>query len=242
MKELALLLVGAASGLINVMAGGGSFLTMALLMAGGLDVNVANGTIRPGILVQNLLALWVFRGHSLIQRSDLTRWSLPVVVGAVLGSKLASDTPPEVFERWMVVLVLVGCWPLVREFMPERAEAPAAPHPVKAWLYFFVAGLYGGLIQAGVGFLLLGAARHAGYDLRRGNALKVALTFVLGLPSMFVFMQAGQIHAVAATWLALGTLVGSYWGARWVALKSLRWLKFFLLLGLLVFAAHLALG
>lgn len=240
-----LLAGGAASGLINVVAGGGSFLTMALLMEGGLNVNVANGTIRPGILVQNLLALAIFREHSLIKRAEVFRWTLPVVLGAIAGSKLASDCPPEVFKQWMIPLILVGCWPLAQEFLPRPQMPDDGSPPVArrgAWIYFLVAGIYGGLIQAGVGFFLLGAARHAGYDLRRGNALKVALTFMLGIPSMLVFQGAGQIHLEASLWLCGGTLVGAYFGAKWVALKSMKWLKAFLLGGLLLFVAHLAWG
>jgi uncharacterized protein len=240
-----LLAGGAASGLINVVAGGGSFLTMAMLMQGGLNVNVANGTIRPGILVQNLLALAIFREHSLIKRAEVFKWTIPVVLGAVLGSKIASDAPPEVFKQWMIPLVLIGCWPLAQEFLPRPEVKNDGSPPVArrgAWLYFFLAGMYGGLIQAGVGFLLLGAARHAGYDLRRGNALKVALTFMLGVPSMLVFQGAGQIHLEAALWLSGGTLIGAYYGAKWVALKSMKWLKGFLLMGLLIFVLHLAFG
>lgn len=239
---LALVLAGAASGVINVMAGGGSYLTMALLRAGGLDINVANGTIRPGILAQNLMAMVVFRKHSLVAGPEILRWSLPVILGALLGSKVASDTPPQQFQILMIPLVLIGCWPLLSEFFPRLQKKKAvAPAHWKAWIYFFVAGTYGGLIQAGVGFLLLGAARYAGHDLRSGNALKVALTLVLGVPSMLIFLQAGQIHALAAFWLAVGTTLGSYWGADWVATKDLRWVKVLLLVGIFLFLLQLAL-
>lgn len=241
---LALVLVGAISGVINIMAGGGSYLTMALLRLGELDINVANGTIRPGILVQNLLAMLVFRKHSLVDTREILRWTLPVVVGAILGSQLASGCPPALFQKVMIPLVLIGCWPLLGEFIPalrRPAEAPPARvSQVRAWLYFLLAGIYGGLIQAGVGFLLLGAARYAGHDLRSGNALKVALTLMLGLPSMVVFWKAGQIHLQAALWLSVGTALGSLWGADWVARKDLKWVKVCLLIGIALFLLQLA--
>lgn len=240
LEIIALLMAGAVSGWINVLAGGGSFLTMALLMGMGLDANQANGTIRPGILAQNLLAVLLLKSTGLIRASEVWRWSPAVVLGAVLGSQLASSCPPEAFRRWMIPLVLVGCYPLLQDLRGHKQQQAVLTAGRAPDLYFFLAGMYGGLIQAGVGFWLLGAARHAGFDLRRGNALKVALTLMLGLPSMVVFAHAGQIDLSASLWLALGTLAGSYVGADWLAFKSLRWIKAALLLGLLVFVLHLA--
>lgn len=242
LELLALVLAGAVSGWINVLAGGGSFLTMALLMGQGLDVNQANGTIRPGILAQNLMAVSLLSRTGLLRWREVLRWSPAVVAGAVLGSKLASDCPPELFRRWMIPLVLLGCYPLIQDLLGRKSGEESGPAGAAPDLYFFLAGMYGGLIQAGVGFWLLGAARHAGLDLRRGNALKVALTLVLGVPSMVVFAQAGQIEVSSSLWLALGTLAGSYVGADWLASKSLRWIKATLLLGLLAFVLHLSLA
>jgi uncharacterized membrane protein YfcA len=238
LRELALVLAGAASGWINILAGGGSYLTMALLMNLGLDATLSNGTIRPGILSQNLLAVGVFRKHQMLSWKVVLKWSVPVLLGALIGSKLAADAPPEVFRRWLGPLVLVGCWPLLREFRAPAQEGPALTGK-GAWFYFLVGGFYGGLVQAGVGFILLGAARHAGLDLRQGNALKVALTLVLGLPSLLIFMHSGRVDWPSALWLALGTCIGSYFGADWVARRSLRWIKAFLLVGLLLFALQL---
>ena len=242
LEAAALVLVGAISGWINVLAGGGSFLTMALLMSQGLDVNQANGTIRPGILAQNLLAVGLLARTGLLRAREVWRWSPAVVAGALLGSKLASDCPPELFRRWMIPLVLLGCYPLLQDLLGRSSGGQSPTRGRAPDLYFFLAGVYGGLIQAGVGFWLLGAARHAGFDLRRGNALKVALTLVLGLPSLLVFASAGQIQVSASLWLALGTLAGSYVGAGWLATKSLRWIKAALLVGLLAFVVHLAIA
>ena len=241
MIELALVIAGAMSGWINILAGGGSYLTMALLMGLGSDATLANGTIRPGILTQNLLAIGVFRNHQLISWRQVALWSLPVLIGAVLGSKFAADCPPELFRKLLGPLVLVGCWPLIGEFR-SKPESEDSPTPSRwAWPYFLLGGFYGGLVQAGVGFLLLGAARSAGLDMRSASALKVALTLVLGLPSLLIFMQSGQVDWPPALWLALGTTLGSYFGAHWVAKKSLRWIKVFLLLGLLLFSLQLLL-
>ncbi len=59
--HLVVFAVGLVAGFLNVMAGGGSLITLPVLLFLGLPVAVANGTNRIAILVQNVAAVTIFR-------------------------------------------------------------------------------------------------------------------------------------------------------------------------------------
>ena len=55
---------GVAAGWLNVMAGGGSLLTVPVMLFMGVPAPVANGTNRIAILAQNISAVTAFRPRS----------------------------------------------------------------------------------------------------------------------------------------------------------------------------------
>ena len=81
--------VGSVAGVLNVVAGGGSFLTLPVMIFLGLPPTLANGTNRVGVVLQNVGAVWSFRRHGLIDWSYLLWAALPASVGAILGSWVA---------------------------------------------------------------------------------------------------------------------------------------------------------
>ena len=97
-------------------------------------------------------------------------------------------------------------------------------------LMLFGAGLYGGFVQAGVGFILI-AALAAGlrYDLVRTNALKVVCTALFSVASLSVFIATGRVEWVPAIILAVGMTAGSYVGVKFalnVDQKQIKWMLF----------------
>jgi uncharacterized membrane protein YfcA len=107
---------------------------------------------------------------------------------------------------------------------------------------FFLVGVYGGFVQAGVGFLLVGLTTLLGLDLVRGNAVKVLVVLPLTLVSLAIFAWHGRVEWGAAAVLAVGYLVGGLLGARWTILKGHQWLRRVVSATILVFAARLLLG
>jgi len=61
-----LFLAGGVAGVLNVVAAGGSFLTLPLLIFLGLPASVANGTNRVAILLQNIGAVWGFHRYGVL--------------------------------------------------------------------------------------------------------------------------------------------------------------------------------
>ena len=80
--------------------------------------------------------------------------------------------------------------------------------------YFFI-GVYAGLVVLGSGFFILAAlVLLSGYDLRHGNAMKASILFVVGLQSLFIFDDRGEVDGVAGVPLILGSALGAYVAAR----------------------------
>jgi uncharacterized membrane protein YfcA len=236
-----LLAVGFVAGVLNVIAGGGSFLTLPILIFLGLPPTVANATNRVGILVQNVGAVWGFNRHGVLERSLL--WvAVPATLGAVLGTWAALEVGDRAFQRILALLmVVITAWtlwdPLRRRAASGNPESPRAG----VWLGagFFMVGIYGGFIQAGVGFLILAVTTMAGLDLVRGNALKVFIVLAFTPLSLALFAWQGTIAWAEGLSLAAGTLLGGQLGVRLTVLKGHRWVKAVVTATVVIFAIRL---
>ena len=127
-----LFLVGLVAGTLNVIAGGGSFLTIPLLIFMGLPPIVANGTNRVGILCQNIAASWSFQRHGVVDW-QYVRWAaLPAVIGALLGSKIAVSISDEVFKNilagLMIVVTLWTLWDPLKNKVSQEKDKPFNHH------------------------------------------------------------------------------------------------------------------
>lgn len=222
-----LLAAGIASGFINTMAGGGSMLTLPALMLLGLPANVANGTNRLSVVAQSLSGVLAFHKAQKLHTQALLPTVVPAVLGALLGASAAAVAPPELLEP--VLLGTMIAMALVMLVRPKVVTASEGEEPRSAWrhapswLGLFGAGLYGGFVQAGVGFVLLavlgGLLR---YDAVRANALKLVCTLVFTLPALAIFVWADQVEWVPAGLLAVGTVLGSQLGVRFAIKANAR--------------------
>jgi uncharacterized membrane protein YfcA len=215
-EMLALGGAGVAAGVANTLAGGGSLLTVPLLVLLGLPGGVANGTNRVGILLQSLVAAWHFRSQGVGSPREAAPVLLPVAAGSTLGAWGIAQISDALFERAFGVLMLLLLVPLLRELaLPSRpSRSPAARLGAKHAALFFAVGLYGGAFQAGVGIPLLFALTWAGFDLVRANAIKMTVVAGLTLVAIPIFLLEGQIAWGPAAVLALGYSAGGAAGAR----------------------------
>lgn len=237
--RLALLVGGGLiAGVINTLAGGGSLLTVPLLVLMGLPGTLANGTNRVGILLQSISATWSFRADGVSDRGAVLRVLLPVAAGALVGALGMSQVSDAVFERVFGVLMLVLLVPLLRPRTPSGPD-PRAWSPWLSGLAFFAIGAYAGAIQAGVGLPLLLALLHAGHDVVRANAIKVAVIGVATLLAVPVFALQGQIVWVPALALGLGFAAGGLLGARIAVRRGERVVRPLLAVAVVLLAARM---
>jgi len=240
--------VGLVAGTLNVLAGGGSFLTLPVMIFLGLPATVANGTNRVAILIQNTGAVWSFRRKGVYSRRWLTWAALPALAGAGLGTWLAVTIGDRSFERvlaaLMVVVTIWTVWDPVgrRETTSDLGDGFSPRGRLGLMAGFFAAGIYGGFVQAGIGFLILTLTTLGGLDLVRGNSLKVLLILVFTPLSLAVFAATGNVDWGVGAALAGGNLLGGLFGVRLTVLKGHGWVKRVVLLMVIVFAVKLWLG
>jgi uncharacterized membrane protein YfcA len=236
--------VGVVAGTLNVIAGGGSFLTLPLLIFLGLPPTVANGTNRVAILVQNVGAVWGFHRHRVVEWRWLAVAAPPAIVGAVIGSWAALQIGDEAFQRLLAgLMVAFAIWVLWNPFGLDDDGSDIAGqrgrHRAAVVAGFFVVGLYGGFVQAGVGFLILGVTTLAGLDLVRGNALKVLLVLTYIPITLLIFGLGGKVAWTAGFALAAGNLLGGLLGVRLTVLKGHRWVRRAVTVAIVAFALKL---
>jgi len=211
--EAVLLVVGgAAAGLINAVAGGGSTLTVPLLVLVGVPGNNANASNRIGIVTSSVAAATAFRKLGVRGLSRATPILIPIVVGSLIGAFAITRLTDDNFESVFGLLMLPIIFLSIRK---PKLKLDAEPWPT--WVtatVFMGVGLYGGAVQAGVGLILLAALTRAGFDLVTANNVKVVANLTLSTVALPVFIIQGKVEWLPAATLAVGLTIGAWIGAH----------------------------
>lgn len=237
--HIGLAVAGIAAGFINTMAGGGSMLTLPMVMLLGYPADQANGTIRLSVLTQSIAGVIGFRRGGALDERAILPVLAPTIGGSLIGAVFASRLPPETLKIALLgTMVAMATLTLVRPalvFAEEGSQPMWSQRKLAGFAALFGAGLYGGFVQAGVGFVLLaclgGVLR---YDLVRANALKLVCTTIFGAVAIAVFAIADQVVWLPAVLLAVYTVIGSLIGVRFalkVRQNVLRWILFLAVVG-----------
>lgn len=243
-----LFVLGVIAGFQNVMAGGGSLLTLPMMIFmldsmpqyGSLPTGrLANGTNRVAILIQNIFAVAGFakKGHSNFKASlKLGAWALP---GAVLGAIYAGQMSNASFKKILGLIVIVVVILITQKKRITQASTSKA-HPVLGYIAMFALGFYGGFVQAGVGFLLI-AVLHGllNLDLIKTNMHKVFIVLLYTVPALVVFIFRGDVIWWMGLVLAGGNALGAWLGTHFAVKKGEKLIRTVLLLAMLVMAVKL---
>src|SRR3990170_4178762 len=161
---LVIFTVGVVAGVINTLAGGGSLITLPVLIFLGLPATVANGTNRLAITVQSVLAVAGFKRKGVSDFKLSLFMSLPALIGAIIGAQLAVDVSDILFKRILAVVMLLVLGLIL--WNPTRMRqgnvrynggmlSLSRSRRIASMFIFFFIGVYGGFIQAGIGFLII---------------------------------------------------------------------------------------
>lgn len=221
-----LLLITAAlgAGLLNAMAGGGSFLTFPALIFTGIAPIPANATsavaVSPGYLGS---ALGFRQELASLPRRRLLTEALICAIGGVAGSLLLIVTPTQVFASlvpWLLLFAtaLFAIGPRLTQCPSVAANgidlSAAPPSRVRHWGLAAVA-IYGGYFNGGLGILLMALYSLTGErSIHTANALKNLNSLVLSLLSVMTFAWAGAVHWPQALIMAMAATAGGFAGAR----------------------------
>ena len=225
---------GLLAGVVNTLAGNGSAITLTLLLGSGLNGSVANATNRIGVLAQTLTAILSVRPSArkrfLVRASR--RLALPTFAGSLLGAVAGSLAPPKFMEASIAVVMTLMLFTLFTKPSRWLSTGTRRNAGLQTWLTFFAIGFYGGFVQMGIGILMLSAlVLMERWTLRDANVIKLIMAFLLAAPATFVYLFLGEISWGPALWLAVGSALGAWIGARYVvripaAQPAVRWVVF----------------
>lgn len=226
---------GTIAGFLNVVAGGGSMITLPILTTLGMGIDVANGTNRIAILLQNLVAIHRFRKKKVLNMKTAFFLSLPSLFGAILGSFVAIQIEKDLLERLVGILLLTMAVFLVWKPKLWLEERKGSKNTLLKILVFFLIGIYGGFIQAGVGFLLiLGITLMEGTDLVKTNAIKVFIVAVYTIFSILIFLVGKKVDLIAGAILSFGNMTGAIFGAKFTIEKGANWIRWIVFLAVVI--------
>ncbi len=235
MEELKYLMVfgiGILAGFINTVAGGGSLLTLPMLIFMGLPPAMANGTNRVGIFMQNIFAVSGFKSKG-VSAFPFAIWlSISSLIGAVIGAKIAVDIDGELFNRILAIVMVVVLLMTIfgTKSKQEGEEEMSKGKQVTSVFLFFFIGIYGGFIHAGVGFIIIATLSIVNkFNLVKVNAIKVFVALVYTFFSLIIFVWEGQVDWVLGLTLGAGTAIGGWSASRISVDKGDKWIRYFLI-------------
>ncbi|MEP5614204.1 MAG: sulfite exporter TauE/SafE family protein [Cyclobacteriaceae bacterium] len=224
------LLVGAGvfAGFANTVAGGGSLLTLPLLIFMGLPSAEANASNRVAIFLQNIFSVAGFKSKGVSVFPFAIWLAISASAGAFLGSRIAVDIQDQVFNRILavVMLVVIGLMVFKPKAKQRVEEMISQPNTWLSVFIFFFIGIYGGFIQAGVGFLIIATLTGVhGFNMAKTNSIKVFIVLCYTVIALAIFWMEGKIKWEYGLVLAIGNSAGGWIGSRWSVGQSDKLIK-----------------
>ncbi len=244
LQLLLLFAVGVLTGFINILAGGGSLLTLPVLIFLGLPASVANGTNRIAILIQNFVAISGFHRFKVLPWKMGFYAAIPALAGSLVGANLAIDIPDALFKRILALVMVMVLLVILIDPSKRIRVAGGEMSPLKKLAFalaFFAIGVYGGFIQAGVGFLIITTALLAGFDMVATNALKVLVVFLFTILALAVFVYNGKVNILLGLGLGAGNATGAWIATHFAVKKGHAWVRGFVIVMVVIFALKLLL-
>lgn len=221
------------AGVLNAMAGGGSFLTFPALMYIGIPPISANATsalaVFPGYLSSTLGFLQEIRAFD---RKQLLKLVMLSCIGGLAGAVLLLTTPSDVFRSLIPWLLLFATLLFAMGDRISRCLNRAPEQQEKSSSVAVLAvSVYGGYFNGGLGIILLALFSSMGFrDINLMNGLKNGLSFILSAVSVTVFAIAGVVHWPEAIVMMVTATIGGYAGARLARRLPAKWVKNFVVL------------
>ncbi len=243
LEVLLILGVGLFAGFINTVAGGGSLLSLPVLIFLGLPPAVANATNRVAVFSQNIFAVAGFKSKGIAEFKYSFLLGFSALIGAVIGAKFAVDIKGEVFNKILaVVMIVVVLLTIFGKGKPKgvQLETISSSSKIVSTIAFFFVGIYGGFIQAGVGFLIIAILTSIhGFSLVKTNSIKVFVVLIYTFAALAVFIYEGKVNWLYGGVLAVGNSSGAWFASRWSVDKGDKVVKMILVIAVVALAIKL---
>lgn len=224
------ILVGILSGFLNTVAGGGSLITLPVLIFLGLPGTVANGTNRVAVFSQSIFALGGFHSKGMRLPVPYVYYlGLLSLAGSFIGAELAVSIADQAFNRILAVIMVIVVVLTVRDQTRAQSftkEELGTKRKVAGAFFFFLIGIYGGFLQAGIGFMIIAIMSwlHR-FGLAKINYIKVFVVMLLTTVAIIVFVMEDKIKWEYGIVLAVGQGIGGWYASRWSVDKGEKWIK-----------------
>ncbi len=241
--DLLLIPVGFLAGFINTIAGGGTLLTLPTLLFLGLPPAVANGTNRIAILFQTFAGVKGFQSKGISTYPFSLYLGLSALCGSFIGAYLAIIIDPKLFTKVLAIVMILVLLSLVftskKKYQNLIEKTTGKPLYISVILFFFL-GIYGGFINAGIGFLMLLILPSLnGLSLVKTNATKVFVVCVYTIGAVLVFVLENKINFTLAFILTIGNTSGAWIASRWSVNKKDSLIRLFLIVTVTALAIKL---
>jgi uncharacterized membrane protein YfcA len=219
-----LVLAGAAAGVMNAVAGGGTLVTFPTLLFFGTAPITANATSTLALLVGTSGSIYGYRRHLPSVKPWLWRFVPVSILGGFIGGLLLTLTRDQTFSMLVPFLILFAtilflAQGLVRKSIGLDRDQPAFGQHHLIWgaiAFQFAVAVYGGYFGAGIGILMLASLGFIGLaNIYEMNTLKTLLGSLINLVAALWFICAGLIHWPKAAAMTAGALVGYYLGSHY---------------------------
>jgi uncharacterized protein len=233
---------GFVAAFLNTVGGGGSLFSVPILTFLGLPITNANATSRVAILFQNFFAVGGFRSKGVDLPWPYSLYlGLSSLGGGFIGAIMASRIQDETFNRIFVFVMLFSAMLIIYDpFKSKGAERFAFKHQLTGTICFFFIGIYGGFVQAGIGFLVIAVLNLVNnLSLVKSNYVKVFAAIVYTAVSVAVFAYEGKIIWITGLVLAIGHALGGWYASRWSVDKGDVWIKRVMVVSIIAMAVYL---
>lgn len=229
-NELILFFVGAVSGFINVTAGGGSTITLPILIFMGLDAATANGTNRISLMMQNISGIGSFHKQKIRGINLAIKYAVFTIPGAVIGAIFSIQITQEWFERILAIIMIGVVISLFKKKPVNSVDQQENENPgIPFYISLFLVGFYGGFIQVGIGLILMATLFHfLQTSLVRVNFYKIIIVLVYMIPALLVFVLSDKVNWFLGFILAIGSMTGAWIGAHITVKKGDTFIKYIL--------------
>jgi uncharacterized membrane protein YfcA len=238
-----LVVVGFVVGFINTIAGGASLISLPVLIFLGLPPSVANGTNRVAIAIQTAIGVAGFKSKGVSTFPFNVYLGIAALFGSIIGAYIAVDIKGETFNRILAIIMIIVV--LIIVFKPKinlenLEERLTGKYLWIGMIAFFFFGIYGGFINAGIGFIILLFLHYVHrMNLVRANATKVAIVCIYTLAALAVFIYNDKIIWKVGLVLAIGNGAGAWVSSRVSVRKGDGFIKTFLVIMVIIMAIKL---
>jgi len=238
-----LIFVGVLVGFINTLAGGGSSVLYPILIFMGMPIHMAIGTSRVGFVAQGIFSMAGFKSKGIFLFPFNLYVALFAMVGGMIGAWISLHTSAQNLTKILAVIMIMIAIIMIVQSRIKTVNLPERMTGKWLWLsfmvYFFI-GMYGGFIQAGMGFMIILAGTLINrFNLAQANSIKALIVLILTIPTLYMFAVKGHVHWQAGFAIAIGTALGSWLTSRWSVKVNDKYVRYIITLIIVSLAVKL---